>query len=122
MDFWDSLWNVIWVIVSGFVFIAYLIALFTIITDLFRDRELNGWWKALWLVLLIFVPFLTSLVYLIARGQGMAERTHNAAISNASAVDQYIRTVAQTSPSDEIAKAKALLDAGTITAEEFAIL
>ncbi len=90
MDFWNSLWNIIWVIVSAFVFVAYLIALFSIISDLFRDRELNGWWKALWLVLLIFVPFITSLVYLIARGQGMAERTHKAAVGNANAVEDYI--------------------------------
>ncbi|MFJ2618742.1 SHOCT domain-containing protein [Glutamicibacter sp. NPDC087344] len=122
MDLWNSLWNIIWVIISGFVFIAYLIALFSIITDLFRDRELSGWWKALWLVLLLFVPFLTSLVYLVTRGKGMAERSHKAAVGNAHAVEDYIRTVAQVSPSDEIAKAKALLDAGTITSEEFDIL
>ncbi|GGL81103.1 MULTISPECIES: SHOCT domain-containing protein [Micrococcaceae] len=122
MDFWNSLWNIIWVIVSAFVFVAYLIALFSIVSDLFRDRELNGWWKALWLVLLIFVPFITSLVYLIARGQGMAERTHKAAVGNANAVEDYIRTVAQVSPSDEIVKAKALFDAGTINADEFEIL
>ncbi|MGJ3403955.1 SHOCT domain-containing protein [Glutamicibacter sp. Je.9.36] len=119
MEFWNSLWNIIWVIVSCFVFIAYLIALFSIITDLFRDRELNGWWKALWLVFLLFVPFITSLVYLIARGKGMSERSYKAAVGNANAVEDYIRTVSQASPSDEIAKAKALFDAGTINADEY---
>ena len=66
-------------------------------------------------MLLLFVPFITSLVYLIARGQGMAERSHKVAVSNANAVEEYIRTVAQASPSDEIAKAKALSMPGPST-------
>lgn len=36
------------------------------------------------------------------------------------ATDTYIRQVAGSSPADEIAKAKALLDSGTITPAEFA--
>jgi len=52
----------------------YLMILFHIIGDLFRDRELSGWWKALWMIALIVFPFLTALIYLIARGRGMAER------------------------------------------------
>ncbi|MGL3805742.1 SHOCT domain-containing protein [Paeniglutamicibacter sp. R2-26] len=96
-----------------------MIAIFSIVTDLFRDRELNGWWKALWLVALIFVPFLTALAYLIFRGKNMAERSHKAAVDSTVAAEDYIRNVAQVSPSDEIAKAKALLDSGTITAEEY---
>ena len=60
--------------VRSFVFFAYLMALFAVIADLFRDHKLSGWWKALWIIFLIFVPFLTLLVYLIARGKGMAER------------------------------------------------
>lgn len=119
MEFWSSFWNIIWFFVWSFVFIAYLIAIFSIVTDLFRDRELNGWWKALWLVALIFVPFLTALAYLIFRGKNMAERSHKAAVDSTVAAEDYIRNVAQVSPSDEIAKAKALLDSGTITAEEY---
>ena len=119
MDFWASFWNIIWFFVSAFIFVAYLIALFTIITDLFRDRELNGWWKALWLVALLFIPFITSLVYLITRGKGMAERSHKSAVESTRAAEDYIRTVAHVSPSDEIVKAKALLDAGTITVDEY---
>ena len=70
MDFWDFFWLLVW----SFFFIAYLIVLFQIVADLFRDRELSGWWKALWIVFLILLPVLTSLVYLVARGRGMAER------------------------------------------------
>jgi hypothetical protein len=35
------------------------------------------------------------------------------------AADSYIRTVSGASPSEEISRAKALLDAGAISAEEF---
>ncbi|WP_025159391.1 SHOCT domain-containing protein [Leifsonia aquatica] len=122
MSFWDNFWNIIWLFFWSFAFIAYLFALFSIISDLFRDHKLNGWWKALWILFLIFVPFLTALVYLIARGPGMAERSQRDAKQAQSAADQYIRQVAGTSPADEIAKAKALLDSGAITPEEFAHL
>ncbi len=119
MEFWSSFWNIIWYFISAFIFIAYLIALFSIITDLFRDRELSGGWKALWFIALIFVSLPTALVYLIVRGKGMAERSRKNIEESTRAAEDYIRTVAQVSPSEEIAKAKALLDAGTITAEEY---
>ncbi|MET0976309.1 MAG: SHOCT domain-containing protein [Leifsonia sp.] len=124
MNFWDNFWNIIWIFFWSFAFIAYLMALFAIIGDLFRDHKLNGWWKAVWVIFLLFVPFLTALVYLIARGQGMAERAQRDAKSAEAASAAYIRTVAATAgtPSDEIAKAKALLDSGTISADEYAAL
>lgn len=120
MNFWQSFWDIIWWFLWAFVFISYLFALFAVIADLFRDQKLNGWWKAVWIIFLIFVPFLTVLIYLIARGNGMAERSAKEARQVQSATDDYIRDVAGSSPSDEIAKAKSLLDAGTITPEEFA--
>ncbi|MCS0500011.1 SHOCT domain-containing protein [Protaetiibacter mangrovi] len=120
MTFLSSLWDFIWLLFWTFAFVAYLFAIFAIIGDLFRDHKLNGWWKALWIIFLIFVPFLTALVYLIARGKGMAERSAAAAASSQRAGEAYIREVAGTAtPSDEIAKAKALLDAGAITQAEF---
>jgi hypothetical protein len=116
---WSNFWSVIWLFFWSFAFVAYLFALFAIISDLFRDHKLNGWWKALWIIFLIFVPFLTALVYLIARGPGMAERNQRDARQMQSATDDYIRQVAGSSPADEIAKAKALLDAGAISPAEF---
>ena len=115
MLFWEILGWMLW----ATVFIGYLFALFAIITDLFRDRELNGWWKALWVVFLIFLPFLTALIYLIARGQGMAERSGRAARDAEDAAQTYIREVAGASPSAEIAAAAALLEAGSISTAEF---
>ncbi len=117
--FWGSFWDLIWWFLWAFVFISYLFALFAIIGDLFRDPKLNGWGKAVWIIFLIFVPFLTALIYLIARGKGMGERSAAAARQMQDAQDAYIKQVASSSPSEEIAKAKALLDAGTITAEEY---
>jgi uncharacterized membrane protein len=119
MDFWSNFWSLIWWFLWAFVFIAYLMALFAIIGDLFRDHKLNGWWKAVWIIFLVFVPFLTALVYLIARGQGMAERSQKEAQAAQAAADSDIKQVAGSSPAEEIAKAKSLLDAGTITQEEY---
>ena len=120
MTFWENFGDLIWWFLWAFVFIAYLFALFAIIGDLFRDHKLSGWWKAVWIIFLIFVPFLTALIYLIARGNGMAERSQKEAKQYQAATDQYIRqTVGAASPSDEIAKAKALLDSGTITQAEY---
>ena len=117
MNFWDFFWLLIWT----YVFVAYLVILFRIIGDVFRSPDLGGFAKALWVIGLIFVPFLTALVYLIARGNGMAERSQKEAKQYQAATDAYIRQTvgSATSPSDEIAKAKALLDAGTIDQGEF---
>jgi hypothetical protein len=119
VNIWNNFWDIVWFFFWTFAFIAYLFALFAIVADLFRDHKLNGWFKAIWIIFLIFVPFLTALVYVIARGRGMALRGDKAARQADAAADQYIRDVASTSASDEIAKAKALLDAGTITPEEY---
>lgn len=119
MSFWANFWDVIGWFLWAFVFISYLFALFAVISDLFRDRELNGWWKALWILLLVFVPFLTVLIYVIARGRGMAERASREAARTQQAADSYIKQVAGSSPSDEIDKAARLLEAGTITSAEY---
>ena len=117
--FWGSIGDLIWWFLWAFVFFTYLRALFAVIGDLFRDHKLSGWWKAVWIIFLIFVPFLTLLVYLIARGKGMAERGAAQAREYKAAQDQYIKSVASASPSEEIAKAKSLLDSGATTQAEF---
>ena len=67
-SFWATIWDTIWWFLTIFIFVAYLMALFSIITDLFRDRKLSGVAKAIWLLFLIFLPFLTALAYLIVVG------------------------------------------------------
>ena len=116
---WDSFWDFIWYTLVIFAFVAYLMLLFMILTDLFRDRKLSGWWKAVWIIFLFIFPWLTALVYLIARGRGMTERTIEAQQTAKADTDAYIQSVAGKSPADQIADAKALLDSGTITQAEF---
>ncbi len=114
--FGDILLTTIWI----FFLFAYLMLLFFILTDLFRDHSLSGWWKAVWVVALIFFPLVTALVYLIARGSGMQERSAQEAKKMQDAQDAYIRTVAAPQdPADQIAQAKKLLDDGTIDQADF---
>ena len=123
---WDSFWDFIWYTLVIFAFVAYLMILFWILTDLFRDHKLSGWLKAVWIVFLIFAPWLTALVYLIARGSGMTQRNLEAQQQARAQADEYIRSVATSSggksAAEQIADAKALLDSGTITSDEYATL
>ncbi|NME80892.1 SHOCT domain-containing protein [Rhodococcus sp. 105337] len=118
MEFWD----IMWYIIVCFAFIAYLIMLWLIISDLFANRDQSGWVKAIWIVFLFIFPLLTGLVYLVVHGRGMAERSAREAAQIKSAQDNYIREVAGKSPADQIADAKALLDAGTIDEDEYRVL
>ena len=70
----SNFWDLMLLILTSFIFIAYLMVLFQIVVDLFRDRKLGGFAKAIWFVFLIFLPFLTSLAYILFRGSGMATR------------------------------------------------
>jgi hypothetical protein len=115
-----SFWDIVWFIIISFAFIAYLMILFNIIGDLFRDRGTSGILKAVWIICLIFLPFLTALIYLITRGAGMAERHAQALSQMQAAQDSYIKSVASTAtPADQIAQAKQLLDSGAISQAEF---
>ena len=69
--FWDLFWWFFWI----YVWVALLMILFSVVVDIFRDHSLNGWGKALWIVFLVFFPLLAILVYMIARGRGMAQRS-----------------------------------------------
>ena len=117
----NSFWDFFWLLVWTFFFVMYLMILFQIIADLFRDKDLSGWWKALWIIFLIIFPFLAAIVYLIARGRSMAERQAGQVREAQAATDQYIKSVAAqgSSPADQIASAKSLLDSGAITQQEF---
>jgi hypothetical protein len=102
-----------------FFFVVWIWILITILSDLFRDHELSGWAKAGWVLLLVLIPFITALVYLIARGEGMRERTIKAQAEASHHMDAYIREQAQSSPADELHKLQELKEKGAITGEEF---
>ena len=124
MHYWSSFLDILWWSLTVFVFIAYLMALFSIISDLFRDRQLNGFAKAVWLLFLVFLPFITALVYLIARGKGMGERAQQQASAAQTATEDYIRSVSGSAatPTDEIERAQQLRAAGAISDAEFEAL
>ncbi len=114
--------EMIWLALSTILFISYLVVLFQVVSDLMRDPELGGLSKLIWIVLLLFLPLLTALVYIFVRGRGMAERQRDALQRAKADSDAYIRSVAGKSPAAQIAEAKALLDNGTINADEYARL
>jgi hypothetical protein len=115
-DFGDVLLWSFWF----FIWVAAIFIWFRCVFDMFSDSTLSGWGKAGWAVLLIFLPWLGVLIYLIARGRSMTERQVNAAREQQKAQEQYIQQVAgSSSPADQIASAKGLLDSGAITQTEF---
>ena len=115
-SFWEFLWSLV---VIYFLFFALLI-IFWVVLDIFRSRDIGGWAKAFWLILLVVFPLIGVLAYLIARGHGMAERHAERQEAAKQDFDTYVRDAAGSGGSaDQIARAKDLLDAGTITQEEF---
>jgi hypothetical protein len=117
MPLLDILWAMLWF----FLFIAWIWVLYMIITDIFRSHDLRGWGKAVWIVFVVFLPLLGSLVYLIARGGKMSERSMQAAAERDQQTREYIRSVSGNgaSTADEIDKLAQLRAAGTLTEEEF---
>ena len=115
-DFWSFVWFFFW----AFAYVAYLFVLIYILADVFRDKSLNGGLKALWVVAMVFLPFVTAIVYLIARGTGMNERAAARANTEILPEDRSkIQAESFADPQAEIAKAAALRDQGIITPGEF---
>jgi uncharacterized membrane protein len=102
-----------------FFFVIWIWILITILSDLFRDHELSGWSKAAWVLFLVFIPFVTALIYLIARGSGMRDRAIKAQAEAKHHMDDYIRQQAHGSPADELHKLNDLKEKGAISSEEF---
>jgi len=106
-----------------FIFFAWFMGLFWIFGDLFRSRDLGGVAKTFWTLFLIILPLLGMLVYLIARGGGMNDRALSAHAEVQRRQETYIRSVAADAGAGtatrQITEAKALLDSGAITADEF---
>jgi hypothetical protein len=114
--------QVLLTVLEVFLFAAWLMILFVIISDLFRDHSISGWGKAAWVIFLIFVPFLAALVYLIARGDGMRERSLAQQQEAQKQLDTYIRQTASSgggSAADELTKLAKLHDEKKLSDEEF---
>jgi hypothetical protein len=112
--------DVMWSMFVFFAWILFFWLLFTVFGDLFSRHDISGWAKTGWTILVIILPFLGIFIYLISQGRGMGERNMQRAQAQQSQMDAYVRSVASSdSSTDQIAKGKALLDAGTITQAEF---
>ena len=114
---WDFLVWSFWI----FVWISAIMIWFRCLFDLFGDHTLSGWGKAGWSLLLILVPWLGAFIYLIARGKSMNERQLAKMADAQASQEKYIQSVAAktTSPAEQIASAKSLLDSGAISQAEF---
>jgi Phospholipase_D-nuclease N-terminal len=118
VSFNDIFWSVLWFF---FLFI-WIMILFHVFSDLFRDQSVSGVEKTLWVLFLVFLPFLAVFIYLIVRGKGMGERAAAQRQQAQQQFEGYVRDVAATgeaTPAEQIARAKELLDAGTINQTEF---
>jgi uncharacterized membrane protein YcjF (UPF0283 family) len=103
-----------------FLLVAWFWILVTVISDLFRDHEMSGWGKAAWVLFLIVLPFLGTLIYLIARGEGMRDRAIKEQADAQKHIDSYIRqTAAGSSSVDELHKLSELKQRGDISQAEF---
>jgi hypothetical protein len=111
--------DAIWTMLIFFVWILWFWMLFTVFGDLFSRHDIGGWAKAGWSVFVIILPFLGVFIYLIAEGKGMGERAQARAQGAQQEADAYIRSVASSGPTEQIAKGKELLDSGAITQAEF---
>lgn len=118
LELFDLFWSMLWF----FLFLMWIYLFIALITDIFRSRDLSGFGKALWMIALIVLPVLGSLVYVIARGDGMAERQIAVAQRQDAALRGYVQDAAGTSaptPADEVAKLVDLRDRGVIDDQEY---
>ena len=112
--------NIFWTMLIFFAWIIWFWLLITVFADIFRRHDASGWVKAFWILFVVILPFLGVLIYLIAEGKGMAERSAEQQQKAQAQTDDYIRSVATpTDSAEQIAKAKQLLDSGAITATEY---
>jgi hypothetical protein len=112
--------NVLYDMILFFAFVIWIWLLFTVFADIFRRHDSSGFGKALWIIFVIIAPYLGVLVYIIAEHKGMAERNIKQIQAQQAQMDEYVKSVAASSdPTEQIAKAKSLLDDGTITQAEF---
>ena len=113
--------DVFWSMIIFFFWVIWIWIVITVLIDIFRRQDIGGFAKAMWVIFVVILPWLGVLIYLIAQHDGMRERSIRQAQEQKQQFDSYVREAAGGS-ADQIAKAKALRDDGTITEEEFQAL
>jgi hypothetical protein len=114
-NFWSFFWDVLLL----FAWIIWFWLLITVFIDIFRRHDTSGFSKVLWVIFVIILPYVGVLIYLLVEHQGMADRNVKQAQAQQQQFDTYVRSVAQTDPTEQISKAQQLLSQGAITQEEF---
>jgi hypothetical protein len=111
----------LWTCLAIFFMVIYFMMLFQVIVDVFRRHDASGGKKAGWLILLFILPFISLIIYMVMNSEGMAQRQRDLMESRG-----YQPSGGGTSsgsgsggPASEIASAKALLDSGAISQEEY---
>jgi Phospholipase_D-nuclease N-terminal/Short C-terminal domain len=102
-----------------FLWILWIFLVVSILVDIFRSPDLNGWAKAGWTIFVIVLPLLGVLVYLIARGAKMQERQVRLAQRQEEKARAYIRDAAGGGAAGELAKLVELKEHGDISQAEF---
>jgi type VI protein secretion system component VasK len=112
--------SVFWSMMIFFLWIVWIMALFYVFVDIFRSHDMGGFAKALWLIFVVVLPFLGVFVYLIARGDKMAQHSAAEAQARDAEFKSYVREVgAVADPADQLQKLASLRDSGAITPAEF---
>ena len=111
--------DVLWSMFIFFMFFIWILILFKVFGDLLRRRDIGGGMKTAWIIFVILLPFLGVFIYLIAEGNKMADREAEQMQVAKAQQDEYVKSVAGSSPADQIAQAKQLLDSGAISQAEF---
>jgi hypothetical protein len=112
--------EVFWTMLIFFAFIVWIWILITVFADLFRRHDTSGFAKVAWIIFIIVLPYFGVFVYLIVEHKGMTERAIKQQSDAQAQFDQYVQSVAtKGDPTEQIAKAKQMLDNGTITQVEF---
>ncbi len=102
-----------------FLLVAWIWVVISVVTDIFRSKDLNGLDKGIWMFFVIIMPWLGVLAYLIVRGGGMQERTAEMLVKADDAQRKYIQNIAGVSTADELTKLAELKEKGVITDAEF---
>jgi hypothetical protein len=110
-----DLGDLLWSLLVLFVMVHVLIATFVVIVDVLRSDDLSNVAKAAWMVALVVFPIVTLVVYLLLRGDGIGTRV----LAREKALPPPPPPASATT---HLREAKALLDEGAITDDEYARL
>jgi len=116
---YPSFLDVLWTMAVFFAWIIWFWLLITVFSDLFRRHDASGFTKVLWMIFVIILPYLGVFIYLIVNHDGMTQRAVRDQQAAQQQLDDHIRSVAPSSSTEEIAKAKQLLDSGAINQAEY---